>query len=331
MPDDDGMTRAEILPFADEHVADAGRLLAARHRRHRLDRPELSPSFEDAAVAEKQVVEAWTADDASGAVAVRDGRVAGYLLGGPKPGTVWGPNLWVESAGQALGDGEDAETMRDLYAAAATRWADEGRTAHYVVVPVSDAPLLDAWYRLGFGQQQAHAVRPPLATPPALPEGLAVRRAERADIPVLARLDVSLPQHQGLAPCFSAGELGTVEEAVAEWEEDFDDPDFATFVAEHDGRVVGSAVGCALAKSGSNAGLMRPDDAGFLGFAAVLPEARGLGAGRALGETVLAWAGEAGYAVVQTDWRVTNLLSSRSWTALGFVPTFYRLHRAIGY
>lgn len=331
MPDDDGMTRLEIHPFADEHVPEAGRLLAARHRRHRADRPELSGSFEDPAFAEKQVAEAGALADASGAVATRDGRVAGYLLGAPKPSAVWGPNLWVESAGQALGDGIEAEVVRDLYAGAATRWVDEGRTAHYVLVPASDAPLVDAWFRLGFGQQQAHAVRPPLPVYPRLPDELAVRRAERGDIPALAELEVSLPQHQGLAPCFSAGELGSVEESVAEWEADFDDPDFTTFVAEHGGRVIGSAVGCALTKSGSNNGLMRPDSAGFLGFAAVLPSARGLGAGRALGETVLAWAAEAGFDVVATDWRVTNLLSSRAWTALGFVPTFHRLHRSIGY
>ncbi len=331
MPHDDVMSRFEIHPFADEHVPDAGRLLAARHRRHRADHPKLSPSFEDPAVAEKQVAEAWALADASGTVASRDGRVVGYLLGAPKPSAVWGPNLWVESAGQALGDEVDAELLRDLYAGAATRWVDEGRTAHYVLAPATDAAVVDAWFRLGFGQQQAHAVRSPLPAYPRLPAGLTVRRAERRDIPVLAELEVSLPQHQGLAPCFSAGELGSVEESIAEWEADFDDPEFTTFVAEHDGRLVGSAVGCALTKSGTNNGLLRPDNAGFLGFAAVLPAARGLGAGRALGETVLAWAADAGFDVVATDWRVTNLLSSRAWTALGFVPTFLRLHRSIGY
>jgi GNAT superfamily N-acetyltransferase len=174
-------------------------------------------------------------------------------------------------------------------------------------------------------------VRSPLPAYPELPDGLSVRRAERRDIPTLAELDVALPRHQGLAPCFSAGALGTVGEAIEEWEDDFDDPDFTTFVAEHDGRVIGSAVGCALTKSSGNSGLIRPDNAGFLGFAAVLPAARGLGAGRALGETVLAWSSEAGFDMVGTDWRVTNLLSSRAWTALGFAPTFHRLHRTIGY
>lgn len=325
------MTRPEILPFTSEHLADAGRLLAARHRRHRAAQPDLSPAFEDAGTAQESVAAAFTTDDASGAVAVRDGAVVGFVVGAPKQSSTWGPNVWVDSAGQALADDEPAETVRDLYALAATRWVDEGRTAQYVVVPASDDALLDAWYRLGFGHQQAHALRTPLATTPTLADGLVIRRAERRDIPTLARLDVELPQHQGLAPTFSSGELGSVEESQEEWEEDFDDPEFTTFVAEHEGRVIGSAVACDLTKSSTNAGLMRPEKAGFLGFAAVLPEARGLGAGRALGETVLAWANDAGYPVVATDWRATNLLSSRTWTRLGFVPTFQRLHRTVGY
>jgi hypothetical protein len=34
---------------------------------------------------------------------------------------------------------------------------------------------------------------------------------------------------------------------------------------------------------------------------------------------------------VATDWRVTNLLSSRTWPRLGFVESFVRLHRLVGY
>jgi len=73
---------------------------------------------------------------------------------------------------------------------------------------------------------------------------------------------------------------------------DCNDP--ALFVAEHEGRLIGHAVGCALTRSRADTGLIRPDNAGFLGFAAVLPEGRGLGAGRAVGETVLAGSATAG-------------------------------------
>ncbi len=322
------MSRLEVLPFDETHLPDAGRLLAERHRRHRLAEPLLSARHEDPAAAQAEVAAAWSLDDASGAVGVRDGRVVGYLLGAPKSSSTWGPNVWVESAGLAVEVGEDA---RDLYAGAAARWVDEGRTAHYVVVPAHDDDLVGAWFRLAFGHQHTHAVRDVPTGPPPTPPHVVVRRAVRADIPALALLDLELPLHQGLAPTFSAGELGSYEEAVQEWTEDFDDPDFATFVAEHDGRVVGSAVGCSLEKSSSNDGLMRPENAGFLGFAAVFPDARGLGAGRALGEAVLAWSAEQGHASVVTDWRAPNLLSSRAWPALGFRPTFLRLHRLLGH
>jgi GNAT superfamily N-acetyltransferase len=110
-----------------------------------------------------------------------------------------------------------------------------------------------------------------------------------------------------------------------------DNTEFAGFVVERDGEVVGSAVGCALEMSGAHTGLARPGDAAFLGFAAVFPHARGSGAGRALGEAVLDWAARSGFDSVVTDWRETNLLSSRAWRALGFRETFVRLHRLIGY
>jgi hypothetical protein len=37
----------------------------------------------------------------------------------------------------------------------------------------------------------------------------------------------------------------------------------------------------------------------------------------------------AGYRVAVTDWRATNLLSSRTWPRLGFRQSFLRLHRRI--
>ena len=68
---------------------------------------------------------------------------------------MWGPNIWVESAGHAV---REPEQIRDLYAAAAAKWVDDGRTVHYVLVP-DDAELIDARFRLGFGSQHAHAIR----------------------------------------------------------------------------------------------------------------------------------------------------------------------------
>jgi GNAT superfamily N-acetyltransferase len=140
---------------------------------------------------------------------------------------------------------------------------------------------------------------------------------------------VALPAHQARAPVFSRLPLPSVEDARAEYEEDFDDPRFTTYVVERDGNVIGSAIACPIEVSSSHTSLTLAPGAGFLGFAAVLPEERGSGAGRVLGEAVLAWGRETGRDWVVTDWRMTNLAASRAWPRLGFRPTFYRLHRAI--
>ena len=145
----------------------------------------------------------------------------------------------------------------------------------------------------------------------------------------LAELDVLLPRHSAGSPVFSRLAIPTVEEALKDLESDFDDPKYATFVAEHDGKVIGAAIGCSLEVSGGHTPMMRPRSCGFLGFASVAVAGRGLGAGRALGETVMCWSRDEGYEWMATDWRSTNLQAARTWTALGFKPSFQRLHRAI--
>jgi GNAT superfamily N-acetyltransferase len=318
--------RPRIDPFAVEHLAGAAELLAARHRAQRGVEPGLDPAYEDAAAAAREIEDVLARDGVSGVAATTAGRVTGFVLGAPADAS-WGPNVWVPPAGHAV---TEAELVRDLYAAAAERWVGEGRTSHYAIVPATDGALVDAWFRLGFGHQHVHAIREAAADVPAPPAGLVVRRARRGDLEALARLELVLPEHQALSPVFSRLALPTLESARAEWEQDFDDERFTTFVAEHEGRVIGSAVGCAIELSSTHVSLALPRGAGFLGFAAVLPESRGRGAGRVLGEQVLAWAREAGYPSVVTDWRMTNLTSSRTWPRLGFRPTFYRLFRAIG-
>jgi GNAT superfamily N-acetyltransferase len=316
----------------DDALLDAlADLLAARHRRHRATSPLLDPAWEQPAHARAWLADRLADPSASGAVAL-DGRTAvAYLLGHLGKAGTWGPSAWVESAGvAAAGVPSDAETVRDLYALAAQGWVDAGHTVHYVLVPASDAALVEAFYRLGFGLQHVHAARVPAPGGPP-PGGVVVRPADRADIATLAHLDRELPMHQGRSPVFSSGHLPTEAEALQEWEDDFGDDRFATFVAEVDGEVVGSAIGCALEVSSSHTGPARLDHAGFLGFAAVLPQSRGHGVGRALGEAVIAWSHEQGHRSVVTDWRATNLLSSRTWPRLGFEPTFVRLHRVVGY
>ncbi|HJP90013.1 MAG TPA: GNAT family N-acetyltransferase [Candidatus Limnocylindrales bacterium] len=317
-----------VRAFEPGDLDAAAALLADRHRRHRQAEPLLDPAYEVVAGARAEIEKLLAVEGASSWVAVRGDALAGYIVAIGKSESSWGPNVWIEPAGHAA---DHPSVVRELYAAGAAVWVADGRNNHHVLVPASDAALVDAWFSLDFGQQQLHAVRevPPPSFGVVPREELVVRRPTRDDIPAMAELELVLPRHSHLSPLFSPVPVESNEEIEAELTEDFDNPKFTNFVAEHEGRVVGSATACDLSVSSSNNSLIRPASAGFLGYAAVLPEARGLGAGKALGETVLAWARDAGYSVIATDWRSTNLQADRSWRGLGFRPTFRRMHRFV--
>ena len=317
------MSTLELLPFADDHLDEAGRLLAERHRRHRLAEPLLPARFDEEEAAQGEIETVWRKDGAAGAVALRGGRLVGYLVGAPADDEVWGANEWVELAGHAV---EEAEVVRDLYAAVAASWLDEGRSRHYAVVPATDREVLDAWSRLCFGQQQAYAISEVTATP--WPAG--VRKAEPRDVDRIVELAPLLPSHQRLSPVFSGHRPAWEGDTLrAEVEQDMATDTIGNLVAELDGRVVGNFEVVPVELSSMHTGLARPERSCYLGFAITDPEVRGSGAGLALTQASFAWAHEAGYESMVTDWRVTNLLSSRFWPARGFRTTFLRLYRSI--
>ena len=311
----------EIRPFTEELVDEAARLLEERHRRHRAAEPLLveRPDFAGE-------VRALLERGATGVAGSRDGRLVGYLLG-TRLGDVWGPNVWVEPAGHAAADAED---VRDLYTEAAARWVDEGRTAHYAQVPASDAALVDAWFRLSFGQQHALGVRELDSTDdPAAPQGVVARRATADDLEALVELGPLLPDHQAQSPVFARGFDETEEELRTEIAADLANDSWVTLVAEVDGRIVSSFFLVPTEESGVHSGLARVPGALLLSWAATRPEARGTGAGLALMAASFAYARDHGYTAMVVDWRVTNLLSSRFWRRRGFRATFLRLHRLL--
>jgi ribosomal protein S18 acetylase RimI-like enzyme len=306
----------KIVPFGEEHVDAAAGLLEERHRRHREAEPLLP-----ADVDYREQVQALL--DKGGTGAFFD---AGYVIGTRLDDEVWGPNVWVELAGHAV---REPEAIRDLYAEAAPRWVEAGRTRHYVYVPAYDVDLVDAWFRVGFGAQHALGIRELGGERvPELP-GVLVRQAEDRDVDAMVEIGPELGRHQSLSPVFAAFSPDDPEELRAEILEDLGNPQIGSLVAEIGGRVVGNFVVVPVEMSGAHVGLGRPPGLAQLGWAAVLPDARGSGAGVALTHASFEWARERGYPAMVTDWRVTNLLASRFWPRRGFRTTFLRLYRSI--
>lgn len=227
----------ELVPFSEDHLDESARLLAEVHSRHR----EVEPLLPAEVDFRGQVAEELERDGASGAAALRDGMLVGYLVGAPASNdNRGGMRIFSGLAGHAVAEGELA---RDLFAAAAERWHEEGHTRFAVVAPAHDAALVDAWFRVGFGLQFAYAVRETEPVPP-IDAGVTIRPGTKDDIPNLARLDRELWLHQTRSPSFSGQVVEPIEAFVDEWAEDtFDSPDTLwSFLAERDDEVVGLAL-----------------------------------------------------------------------------------------
>jgi ribosomal protein S18 acetylase RimI-like enzyme len=139
----------------------------------------------------------------------------------------------------------------------------------------------------------------------------------RADLEAALRIDRVIHDLQEASPSFASLPL---DEATrrADWEERLGADEVSYFVAERDGDPVGHVT-------------LYPENAATMNLVstAVLPEAQGHGIGRALTSHALAFARESGYATVATNWRLTNLVASRFWPALGFRVTKLRLTREL--
>jgi GNAT superfamily N-acetyltransferase len=301
----------EIIPFADEHVDAAAALLAERHARHR-EAESLLPSDVDF----RAQVESARGE---GAVALRDGAVTGYLLGARQENEVFGRHVWIDRAGYAV---REPELVRDLYAATAQAWVDDGHVRHFALVPAL-ATERHPWLALGFGRQQAHGIRKSGGAPAAVAD-LTIRRTGVDDLDATAPLTMLIWRHQAASPVFAGVPEPPPDDVRASWRETLEDPEVAYFLARRDGRPVGHAL---LSPAGADLGT--PEGALNLAIVAALPEERGTGVGVALTEHALAWAREQGRPALVADWRVTNLLSSRFFPRRGFRVAFERLYRSI--
>ena len=266
--------------------------------------------------------DAWERERAAGAVSVLDGELVGYMIGSPKRDEVWGPNEWVENAGHAAAE---PELIRDLYAHLAAVWVEGGRTRHYAVVPATDPAVLDAWFRLSFGQQRGYGIRevPDVAWPAN------VREATSADVEALIELGPLVEAEHAATPTFAGLPDASAEELREAVEEEITSPAVGSIVAELDGRVVGGVIVAPVEESDLHTWVARPEGQCILGWQATAPHVRGRGVGVALVDGAFAWARGRGYTTMVTDWRAANLLSSRFWPRRGFRTSFMGLYRSI--
>jgi ribosomal protein S18 acetylase RimI-like enzyme len=320
------MSSIRIEPFEDGHLDGAAEVLAARHERHRAALPMLAQGDPQAALEAL-----WRKGVASGAVGLRAGRVAAFVLAEVGERSVFGRSAWVPHAGQAT---DDDELLRDVYAAAAETWVEAGAERHYALVPAF-AEALAPWYRLGFGHMHVEALRSLSTETRPAPElqspkrsgagGITLRLGTRADLESAEAIDLEIFHIQERSPSFVRLPLNRGARRDEWLEMDLDEDGLRYLVAEADSERVGHTI---IYRPEPVLGY--PEDAAYLASTAVREDLRGRGIGAGLVAEVLRLAAEAGYGSVVTNWRMTNLSASRFWPAQGFQPIYHRLHRALG-
>jgi GNAT superfamily N-acetyltransferase len=320
----------KIIPFREDFIPQAAVLLAAQHKRNRLVMPELPDRFEDPAAARAAIKAALKRKNASGFAALEDGRLVAYLIGDMVIDDVWGRSGWVRIPGCAYDPGVGVGPILDLYALLGARWVANGTFSHYTLAPVSDPDLVHAWFSLSFGIEQIHALadlEALMPEKPTLPKGLEIRQAKVEDSAALAAMSDVVWRYQMSAPVWAAmlPELaGDYEEGWAELPED---PEATVWVALLDGELAGMQ-GYWPSEAGDD-GLLVPEQCTNLLVGGTREGFRGRGIGTLLTAHGLHHAREAGFRYCETDWRSTNLLSSRFWPRQGFRPVAYRLARSI--
>jgi ribosomal protein S18 acetylase RimI-like enzyme len=188
--------------------------------------------------------------------------------------------------------------------------------------------MLQAWFMLSFGVQQVYALQELVGRAVPVPEpGIEIRRAGPGDRETLEAFSELIWQHQAQAPVWGI----TLPERRTSLR-----ADYGNLVADAEatlwlGYAGGQPAGfhAYLPAEVADDDIMTPEHCVELCVASTIPDARGRGIGLALTHHGLAQAQIAGYRYCLTNWRSTNLLSSRFWPRRGFQPVAYRLVQRI--
>lgn len=273
---------------------------------------------------------AWERPNAAGMAALRSGELVAYLLGDPVINEHWGRSAWTRLAGCGVAPGQDPDLLRDLYAALGERWVRAGCFSHFVLARADDAALLRLWFSLSFGIEQVHGLLSLETLPTSrreAPPGLTIRRADEEDRSRMEALSSIIWRHQVRAPVWGIHLPEDDHSRRQSWGDLTTDPEATLWLAFLEGELAGAQV--YFPHPVTPADPTVPEGCIELSVAATVEAARGRGVGTALTHHALEQARAAGYRYCATDWRSTNLLSSRFWPALGFQPVAYRLVRRV--
>ena len=319
----------EYLPFTDEMILEAGRLLAERHKRNRVSLPFLPEKFEDPQIASKAVEALWKEKHKNGYAAFYNGSMVAYLIGETTTNS-WGRAGYVYLPGYAVARDENPMTLQDLYVQLGEDWVKRGYFDHYLYLSAADVDVIRAMFDLGFGKERIDALMD-LRTA-AIPDveettGITIRRAGKGDNAYLGSFSNVIMRALAKPPYWHPTVPEDWEDLREGWSELADDEEWTIWLAFEMDEALGM-IGFRPEEEQATQLLASPRTL-YLSVAATKPEARGRGI-----NTYLSWYGleemrKQGYDYCYTNWISPNLLASRFWPRFGFQDAAYRLAKKV--
>jgi GNAT superfamily N-acetyltransferase len=309
----------EIVALADVHVGDAVALWAATYRALRAAIPAAPARYAEPGAFLASIQELTASH--GGVVALKRGRLVGYLTGFPivfrGRRTFFSPE-WANAVDPTAG----ANIVGALYSAASALWLDAGCYSHVVTALAHDRKVLDVWRWLGFGYCVADAIRE-LAPLNQDAVDAQICRGSLADVDAIVRLVTALDAHLAAPPIFlwSDDPLD-----VNDLRRELADPRMAYWLAWRNGRPIAYLRQGPASQDACDI-IVDEGTTSIIG-AYTEPDARRAGVASALLDRALAWGREQGYTRCAVDFETMNVPGARFWLRY-FQPITVALCRMI--
>ncbi|MBE5804515.1 MAG: GNAT family N-acetyltransferase [Clostridiales bacterium] len=250
-----------------------------------------------------------------GVAAVDEGRLVGYLCAyGPFRGMfgTWGTRdesrfVGVFSPVEAHGvdSGDSVRVWQRMYQAAAEKWVRAGAAYHAIALYEHDASAKEAFFRYGFGQRCADAIRKvePLNARPV--PGVAYRELPPGSAEMVRELRRGLDIHLCQSPCFMA----RTDEGRQSWLEQVKHRDSRLFAAMSGDAPIAFIE---VMDEGENFITSYPAMLSICG-AYCLPAWRGTGVSKALLDHVLCALQAEGVELLGVDYETMNPTAAGFW------------------
>ena len=189
----------DIIPMREQHLESAATLAAASCRVLRVGLPILPIDCEKPGSflpLLREIIQAY-----SGVVAMRDGKIAGFMAGLIIPDFLGRRCAYCPEWANAT-VGSDARLLyEEMYTRLCAKWVADGCRLHAVSVMPTPADGLVALQQSGFGMVSVEAVRDlsPVQGPAAT---VTIRQAAMRDVGMILKLEEAVTRHLAGSPVF---------------------------------------------------------------------------------------------------------------------------------